>query len=126
MELQEAVSLIKTDKLIQATQATWADLGCGSGLFTRALATILKPGSRIFAVDKNISSFKTGPSPILVTIDTLESDFVKEDLKLKNLDGILMANSIHFVKDKKSFLTKLFPYFHDVQLFLIVEYDTDL
>src|ERR1700759_633076 len=126
MELQEAISLIQTDELIQDSQKTWADLGCGSGLFTRALTSQLYPGSTVYAVDKNLSSFNKKSFPTQVNIKAIESDFVKDDLNLVNLDGILMANAFHFVRDKKSFIKKIAPYFSNAPLFLFVEYDTNL
>ncbi len=126
MELGEAISLIQTDEIRQDKQTAWADLGCGSGLFTRALADLLYTGSSIYAIDKNISSFQKSSFPNQITVKTVESDFVKEDLNLKNLDGILMANALHFVRNKKSFIEKIVPYFRDAPVFLMVEYDTDL
>ena len=126
MQLQDAISLIQTDEPIGETKSTWADLGCGSGLFTRALADLLCTGSSIYAVDKNISSFQKSSFPNQITVKTAESDFVRDDLNLKNLDGILMANALHFVRDKKSFIEKIIPYFKSIPVFLIVEYDTDL
>ncbi len=126
MELGEAMSLIQTDEITLDQQTAWADLGCGSGLFTRALADMLYTGSSIYAIDKNISSFQKSPFPNQITVKTIESDFIKEDLHLKNLDGILMANALHFVRNKKSFIEKMVPYFRDAPVFLLVEYDTDL
>jgi SAM-dependent methyltransferase len=126
MELQEAISLIQTDELIRDTKSTWTDLGCGTGLFTRALASMLYSGSIVYAVDKNMSSFKINSFPNNIAIKTLESDFVRDDLNLDNLDGILMANALHFVRNKKSFIEKMITYFRDAPVFLIVEYDTDL
>jgi trans-aconitate methyltransferase len=126
MELQEAISLIHTDELIQDTQKIWADLGCGSGLFTRALADQLYAGSTVYAIDKNLSSFNTKTFPSHVILKANESDFVKDELNLENLDGILMANAFHFVRDKKSFIKKIIPYFRNAPLFLFVEYDTNL
>src|SRR5947209_19367694 len=105
MQIQEAISLIQTDQLVQDTKTIWADLGCGSGLFTRALAELLFSGSIIYAVDKSISSFQKNVSNKIV-IKTIESDFVSDDLSLLNLDGILMANSLHFVKNKKQFIDR--------------------
>ena len=125
MELKEAVSLIQTDEIIQNKQTTWADLGSGSGLFTRALSGLLYIGSTIYAVDKRISSFQKNSFSDQVVVRTIESDFVRDDLKLENLDGILMANALHFVKDKKLFIEKVLPWFRDVPVFLLVEYDTD-
>ena len=126
MELQEAISLIHTEELIHDTQKNWVDLGCGSGLFTRALAGQLYKESTVYAVDKNLSSFNTYAFPNQVIVKTIKSDFVHGDLDLQNLDGILMANAFHFVRDKKSFVKKMVPYFRGTPLFLIVEYDTDL
>ena len=126
MELQEAISLIQTDEIIREKKSTWADLGCGSGLFTRALAGIILSGSTIYAVDRNISAFQKSSFPNHVVVKSIESDFVKNDLNLENLDGILMANAFHFVRDKKSFIEKMIPRFREAPLFLIVEYDTDL
>jgi len=125
MELQEAISLIKTDELIQDRPTAWADLGCGKGLFTRALAGLLYQGSTMYAVDKNISSFQKNSFPNHVTVKTMESDFARDDLNLQNLDGILMANALHFVRDKKLFIEKVIPWFRDAPVFLLVEYDTD-
>jgi hypothetical protein len=126
MELGEAISLIQTGEITQDKQTAWADLGCGTGLFTRALASMLYTGSTIHPVDKNMSSFKVNSLPNHVILKTLESDFVRDDLNLENLDGILMANALHFVRNKKSFIKKMIPYFRDAPAFLMVEYDTDL
>jgi hypothetical protein len=41
MQIKEAISLIKTEGFFEDTKTKWADLGCGSGLFTRALASLL-------------------------------------------------------------------------------------
>jgi trans-aconitate methyltransferase len=126
MELEEAILLIQTDEITQDKQTAWADLGCGTGLFTRALASMLYTGSTIHAVDKNMSSFKVSSLSTHVNLKTIESDFVHDDLNLENLDGILMANALHFVRNKKSFIEKMIPYFRDAPAFLMVEYDTDL
>jgi ubiquinone/menaquinone biosynthesis C-methylase UbiE len=124
MQLKEAISLIQTELFNQDSKSIWADLGCGSGLFTQALASKLHTGSVIYAVDKNISPFKISVKNSVI-INPMESDFVNSTLDLKNLDGILMANSLHFVRDKKTFLNKSKLYFKDMPVYLIVEYDTD-
>ncbi|MGH2647660.1 MAG: class I SAM-dependent methyltransferase, partial [Ginsengibacter sp.] len=43
----------------------------------------------------------------------------------KELDGILMANSFHYVKDKNGLIEKLKSFLKSDGMFLIVEYDTD-
>ena len=93
----------------------WTDLGCGSGTFTLALQSLLPAGSQIFAIDKQGQK-----SPV----DFLKADFEKDDLPLTGLDGILMANSFHYVRDKQKLIKKLEAYLSADPTFLIVEYDT--
>lgn len=125
MELSEAISLINHTSIHNNQPTTWADLGCGTGLFTTALAQLLKPGSKIFAVDKNISPLKKLQSPNNITIEKLQAEFVTEELNIHNLDGILMANSLHYVKAKIAFIHEIEKYFKSEGCFLIVEYDLD-
>ena len=105
----------------------WADLGSGSGMFTLALAGLLPPESIIHAVDTSMASLNKIPGQYnSVKIEKNQIDFVTNPLPFHNLDGILMANSLHYVKDKKSFLTSLTTHLKNDGCFLIVEYDTDI
>jgi trans-aconitate methyltransferase len=96
----------------------WADLGCGSGTFTDALTELLHAGSLIDAVDRK-------DQLILPPVNFIKANFETQVLPLHNLDGILMANSLHFVKDKQALIHKLETYFSASPAFLIVEYDTE-
>jgi ubiquinone/menaquinone biosynthesis C-methylase UbiE len=120
----QALSLINTPSLHMLQSTSWADLGCGSGLFTLALATLLQPGSTIYAVDQKVS-LKQHLTPNQITIQPIKADFEKQDLGLRDLEGIIMANSFHYIKDKRALLQRLKPLLRPKHLFLIVEYDTD-
>jgi ubiquinone/menaquinone biosynthesis C-methylase UbiE len=114
MKQSDAIALIQN--AITTDQAQhWADLGCGSGTFTFALNSILPTGSYITAIDKQTQN---------LPLDFLKADFAKDDLPLSNLNGILMANSIHYIRDKTKLIKKLEAYFSANPAFLIVEYDT--
>lgn len=123
MEIAEAISLIDYHLIRGNAATTWADFGSGAGLFTNALATLLHSGSKIIAVDKNLEGFKTIHTDSGVFIEKLQDDFTTFLPGLTNLTGILMANSLHFVFDKKRFLKESLQYFGGNETFLIVEYD---
>lgn len=126
MQLQEAVALISHTDFKLPGKQTWADLGCGSGLFTSALASLLQPESMIYAIDNDSAALKKISSFNKVTIQTKQLNFVTGDLEINDLDGILMANSLHYVNDKISFLNKAIRYMKPESIFIIVEYDTDM
>ena len=123
MELQEAIKLIGDSRILNNNKTIWADLGCGDGLFTRALASLLSEGSTIYAIDKNASSFKIVRSHPSVIIYKLVADFIHDEMNIEKLDGILMANSLHFVNDKTSFLKRIFVHLKPASHILIIEYD---
>ncbi|MBE0695957.1 MAG: class I SAM-dependent methyltransferase [Anaerolineaceae bacterium] len=110
---------------------TWADLGSGDGAFTLALADLLGPGAEIFAIDRDPSALgrlsmamrKSFPNTLLHTQTT---DFTRP-LNLPLLDGIVMANSLHFLTHpaKTGLLTRLRAYFRPGGQLILVEYNAD-
>lgn len=108
MHLSEATDLIRIDKLSGARPQTWCDLGCGTGTFTLALATLLPPGSIIYAVDKDERSLAQIPDQYQeVNIRKLVADLDKGTLPLPALDGVLMANFLHFIAQPSTFVRAL-------------------
>ena len=108
MKSADAIKLIEKG-ITATTPQRWADLGCGNGTFTLALKSLLPAVSKVIAVDKEHQNLP----------DFIQADFINDDLALGPLNGILMANSLHYVKNKPPLLQKLNP-----PNFLIVEYDT--
>lgn len=125
MTLQEAILLIENNFIPQKTAARWIDLGCGNGLFTFALASLLQQGSSIEAVDKLPISLMALPNPHYAIITPHQIDFVKAAIPFYDLNGILMANSLHYVADKPAFIAKMKPHLAQDGCWLVVEYDTD-
>ena len=125
MQLTDAIELIDNEQFQKAGIQIWADLGCGSGVFTSALANRLRSGSIIYAVDSDAASLRTIPNTVGISIKPIQSDFVKDPLNFPALDGILMANSLHYVKDKTGFITKIEKFLQPEGCFIIIEYDTD-
>ena len=119
MELPAAIELIRSENFDKGSITTWADLGCGSGLFTNALLSFLHPKSTIYAVDQYPVKLNH-PSFI-----QKQMNFVTAAWDFPPLDGILMANSLHFVEDKRTFLRKVKAALKPNGTLLLVEYDTD-
>ena len=98
----------------------WADLGAGEGAFTRALADILGPEAHIIAVDTDRRALRSIDS----RFETRVADFT-QPLDLRDLDGVLMANSLHFVRDKEAVLELVRRMIRPGGRLIIVEYGTD-
>ena len=99
----------------------WADLGAGEGAFTLALAELLGPDAHITAVDRDAGALKRLAK---TAIETRVADFTRP-LDLSNLDGIVMANSLHFVRDKAPVLESVRGMLRPGGTLIVVEYGTD-
>ena len=122
MTVDEAAALI-ADPRIDGT--AWADLGCGDGTFTLALATLLPQASVIHALDRDAAALRRIPALHSGTsIQTHMGDFTRFPWPFTGLDGVLMANSLHYVPDQRAWLRACEGALAR-RRFLIVEYDTD-
>jgi hypothetical protein len=121
MKISEATSLIRTPMIDWTRPQSWCDLGCGGGTFTIALAESLAFGSTIHAVDLDQRALGGIPDQYHgVTIRKVLGDLRSPGLRLPPVDGILMANSLHFIQDQRLFLRKPLSV---TARFLIVEYE---
>ncbi len=114
--------MIASAKLSAAPQ-TWLDLGCGSGTFTVALAELLPNGSRVMGIDRNAQQLPE-QSANGVNISFIRADFTA-DMEVENFDGVLMANSLHYIPNQSQFLDLLISRMDQNPQFLFIEYDTD-
>ncbi len=107
---------------------TWADLGSGRGAFTLALAELLPRGT-IYSVDRDSHALLDQARAVhdrfpAVDLVQLVADFSKP-LELPALDGVVMANSLHFERDKVPVLRLVRGYLREGGRFVLVEYDAD-
>jgi SAM-dependent methyltransferase len=107
----------------------WADLGAGEGAFTLALAELLGPGAYITALDRDAGALRrlgdeVGRSYPATDLQTLTADFTRP-LALTRLDGIVMANSLHFVRNKAPVLASVREMLRPGGTLLVVEYGAD-
>jgi len=119
----EAIAMIQCPEIETSGAKNWLDLGSGNGTFTRALASLLPSGSGIHAMDQNQSALNSIPDTLgTVAIIKHYGNFLFDPWPNK-LDGLLMANALHFVKNKDSFLLRAFAALPPKGTFLLVEYD---
>lgn len=128
MELHEAVKLIR--QAVSPTQGTWADIGAGTGAFTEALLEILHD-SKVIAVDKSPHALYALQKEWVMAnrqqaneMEILEGDF-HHLLNLSPLDGILMANALHYANDHLLVLQNVITSLKPGGTFILIEYDTD-
>ena len=128
MDHADHVNLLKPADLEQG--GTWADFGAGSGAFTLALRELVGPHGNIYAVDKDRRSFndlekthrmRFGTSQ---NIHPVRADFTGA-LSLPPLDGIVMANSLHYFRDKEKVLRHVRSFLKLNGALLLVEYNVD-
>jgi ubiquinone/menaquinone biosynthesis C-methylase UbiE len=98
----------------------WADLGAGAGAFTFALAELVGPDAQITAVDKDTRAV----SGLGGSFDVRVADFTRA-LDFHDLDGVLMANSLHFVRKKEPVLESVRGMLRRGGRLIIVEYGAD-
>src|SRR5664279_844675 len=89
---------------VEGGGSAWADLGSGEGAFTLALADILEAAGSIVTVDRDGRALQVQLRRLAeafpgTSVTPLVADFTRP-LGLPPLDGIVMANSLHFVRDK--------------------------
>ena len=123
MTLDDCITLIKDG--VPDSSGIWADMGSGRGAFTCALAEILKPDSEIYSIEKNKIALRQQEKLFyelhpLLTVHFIQEDFT-EPITLPALDGILMANSLHFIRDKTSLLKQFRGYLKTGGRFILVE-----
>lgn len=129
MEHNDHVNLLRPANMPQG--GTYADFGAGGGAFTLALRELVGMDATIYAVDNDRASlhkvevnhracFNTSHNLIL-----LKDDF-SLPLTLPPLDGIVMANSLHFFKDKEKILRHVRGFLKPDGALLLVEYNVDV
>jgi hypothetical protein len=78
----------------------------------------------IHAIDKDIKSIKGLHGDFNgVHVSIVEKDFVSEPLELNDMDGFLLANSLHYVKDKTKLFLTLRSSLKPAGGLLVVEYE---
>src|SRR5690242_18842788 len=110
---------------ISAQGGVWADLGSGRGAFTLALAELVGPDAEIYSIDRDGNALKDQKRVMQTrypanTVHYREADFTRP-LDLPPLDGVVMANSLHFHRHKDPILQLVRSMLNPGGVLLIVE-----
>jgi ubiquinone/menaquinone biosynthesis C-methylase UbiE len=107
----------------------WADFGSGSGAFTLALAELIQPEGMIYSVDSDRAALRWQEKQMNIRFPDIHVAYLNEDytheLKLPPLDGIVAANTLHFLRDKTPVLQHFFAYLKPSGRMILVEYNVD-
>lgn len=128
MNHSDHVALLKPADLKQG--GIYADFGAGSGAFTLALRELTGPEAVIYAVDRDrtrlaeLEEAHRARFRSDLNLIPLNEDFSRP-MNLPPLDGIVMANSLHFFKDKEKILKHVRTFLKPNGLLLLVEYNVD-
>jgi len=127
MTHRDHVQLIK--KAVQKEKSLWADFGSGEGAFTLALADIGGPDVEIISIDKDTHRLASQQQAFANDFPQHQISFINADftkpLGLPPLDGIIAANSSHFVEDTLSLFRLFKSYLRKGGIFVVVEYNVD-
>ncbi len=129
MDHRDHVELIRPGVAVPPTGAGWLELGAGEGAFTLALADLLGPGGRIVALDRDARALRRLADELPaafpgVGLETVAGDF-REALPAGPFDGVLAANSLHFVDDPVAILRRATTTLRPGGRLILVEYDAD-
>ncbi len=114
---------------VEGAGPLWADLGSGDGAFTLALASLLGAGARIWSVDRDARRLDRQRARLaarfpFLPIEYRPADFT-EPLGLPPLDGIVIANALHFVRRKAPVVECLREMLRPGGRLVLVEYNAD-
>ena len=127
MDHRDRVRLLRDG--VEGGGTVWADLGSGEGAFTLALAELLGATGSIHTVDRDRRALDVQLEALRerfpeVTVVPHVADFTRP-IELPPLDGIVMANSLHFERDKLAVLGLVRGYLKPGGRFVLVEYSAD-
>lgn len=129
MDHRDHVALIRQG--VAGAGPVWADIGAGTGAFTLALADLLGDEGHIVAVDRDAAALAENVRVVAerfpaATLTTLVGD-LQGQLDLPPLDGLLAANSLHFVVRERQapVVAALARHLRSGAPFVLVEYDAD-
>lgn len=127
MNHQDHVHLLRDG--ITPRGGVWADFGSGSGAFTLALRELVGADAQIYSIDQDGARLREQERALTQRFPASRVQFLRADftraLPLPPLDGIVMANALHFFKNKIDVLKHVRAFLKSRGVLLLVEYNVD-
>lgn len=128
MDHADHVGLIRDG--VAGSGRRWLELGAGRGAFTLALADLLGPAAEIVAVDRDAGDLAALAAAMTrhfpgTKLTTIPADFARALPVEPPFDGLLAANSLHFVQDPAAVIANVRPLLRPGVRVVVVEYDSD-
>lgn len=105
---------------------TVADIGSGSGLFTRAMARAVTPGGKVYAVDidKDLLAHvaKVAEKEGIANITTVLAPEDSSSLPSGSLDVALICDTLHHIARRQVYLSNLKPCFKPGGRLVIIDF----
>ena len=118
---------------VGAWRGSWADVGAGSGTFTRALAELIGPDGTVFAIDHELRALaelqrRAGRTDhTAARIKAVRGDMhdlsAIAELQDVALDGVLFANVLHFTPEPEVVLAQCAERLRRDGRIVVIEYD---
>ncbi len=127
MNHQDHVHLLR--RAVTMPGGCWADFGSGDGAFTLALRALVGPDGELFSIEQDQGRLAQQRQNFAhrfpeSKIHYLHADFT-QPLDLPSLDGLVIANALHYFRDKEKLLRQLRVYLKSDGRLVLVEYNVD-
>ena len=127
MDHDDHVRLIRAG--VEGAGSRWLELGAGEGAFTLALADVLGPDGDIVALDRDAGALRRLAAQMDrrfpgTRLTAVVADF-RDALPDGPFDGVLAANSLHFVADPMAVVERARALLRPGGRLVVVEYDAD-
>jgi ubiquinone/menaquinone biosynthesis C-methylase UbiE len=114
---------------IETIGGVWADFGSGAGAFTLALADLIGPTGMIYSIDQDRSALAQQERAMRdqfpgTIVHYRPADFT-HPIDLPPLDGIVMANSLHFHPQKAPIVRLVKRYLRPHGRLILIEYNVE-
>jgi ubiquinone/menaquinone biosynthesis C-methylase UbiE len=127
MQHEDHVGLLRGG--ITEPGGVWADLGSGAGAFTLAVADLIGPTGQIYSIDTDRRALREQEQAMRAHFPGVTVHYLVADLSQRQplplLDGVVMANSLHYQRKKEPVLELVQSYLKPGGRLILVEYNAD-